>query len=173
MIHSTRALFCVLLLGISHVCLAYTLHGSISEFALPLSSADLSGTTIRLLGKSPEFFHETYLQRNGKFVFSNVSLGSYLLSVDSITLWTDSKLRVVISPNQVIVNKIFAGHDWETDAGPQVDYPIEIDPVTRPLYLAEREKFNTLAMLKSPMVLLTIGSIFIVFVLPKMVEGLG
>lgn len=176
MIYFTRVLQYALFLIFSSVCSAYTLRGSIAKSALPLSSDDLSSTTIRLISKSTEVhlpFYETYLKRNGEFTFTNVSPGSYLLSLDSVSLATDASLRVTVSPSQIVANKIFPGHDWETDVGPQVDYPIVFETIGRPEYVVEREKFSAMSMIKSPMVLLTLGSLAMVFVLPKMVDNLG
>lgn len=171
----TSQLHCLLLLVFSSIAWGYTLRGSIAESALPLSSADLTGTTVRLISSNNAHipFYETFLKSNGEFQFSNVALGNYLLSLDSASLATDAMLKVVVTPSQVIANKIFPGHDWETDLGPAVEYPIVIDPIQRPIYVAEREKFSALAMLKSPMVLLTLGSLLMVFLIPKMTEGLG
>lgn len=178
MVNFTKALHCLALgLALPAFGLGYIIRGSLDESVLPLSSADFSSTTIRLTTSkaNPDTqSHETYLQKTGQFVFTNVSLGTYLLTLDSVLLATDSAgLKVTISPNQVQANKVFAAHDWETDVGPLVEYPIVIEPVFRPAYIAEREKFSAIAMLKSPMILLTLGSLVMIFVLPKMVEGLG
>lgn len=169
-----KTLQCLLLI-FPAVCWAYTIRGSIDTSVFPLSSADFAGTTIKLTSKNLGPSHETYLQKSGSFVFTNVtSLGTYLLTLDSITLSTTdySAFRIVIEANQVTANKVYSGHDWETDVGPLVEYPVAFEPLYRPQYVVEREKFSAIAMLKSPMVLLTLGSLVMVFLLPKMMENL-
>lgn len=154
---------------------SYTFRGSVAKTALPLSIKDLSSTTIRLISATekadtPSF--ETYLNSKGEFTFGNVPRGTYLLTLDSVTLATDSYVKVVLD-GELHANKVFPGHDWKTDLGPELASPIVLEPIIRPTYVIEREKFSTFAMLKNPMVLLTLASLGMVFVLPKLTEGLG
>jgi hypothetical protein len=173
MTFSNLARSALLLTFVFFVCLCsgYTISGQLDESILPLTAADFQTTTLMLLSPNAAPI-ETFLQKSGQFKFSNVSVGSYVLHLQSITLTVESDYRVVVLKDQVLVNKLFAGHDWQQDVGPVVDYPITLEPITRNNYIEERESFSPLKMLKSPMVLLMILSLGMVFLMPKLLDRL-
>lgn len=152
-------------------CSGYTISGQLDESILPLTAADFQTTTLMLLAPNAAPI-ETFLKKSGQFTFSNVSVGSYVLHLQSITLTAESDYRVVVLKDQVLVNKLFAGHDWQKDVGPVVDYPITLEPIIRNDFIEKRESFSPFKMLKSPMVLLTVLSLGMVFVMPKILDKL-
>lgn len=162
----------------SRICSGYVLRGFIDDRILPLSDKEVSLTTVQLLSDSSNGelpFQETYLRdTEGNFIFSNVSAGEYLVVLNSGLLETrGAKLKVTISPEQVTVNRIFDGHDYKSDVGPSAEYPLVINPVFRPQFVAQRESFSIFNFLKSPMNLMMIASLAMVFVFPKLMEGIG
>lgn len=163
----------LLLIFVNFVCFsnAYTISGRLDESILPLTTSDFQSTKLTLLAPNAAPI-DTFLQKNGNFVFSNVSTGSYVLRLQSITLTAETDYKIVVFKDQVLVNKLFPGHDWKKDVGPIVDYPIILEPIVRNNYIEEREHFSPFKMLKSPMVLLTILSLGLVFVMPKIMDKL-
>lgn len=160
------------------VCSAYLIRGFLDEKILPLSPEELATTTVTLLSDSENGelpFQETSLRGiDGHFVFSNVSAGDYLVVLNSILLDIPGEaVKVTVAREQVIVNKVFNGHDFKNDLGPSSEYPIVITPVLRQNYILQRESLGLFKMFKSPMMLMMLASVAMVFVLPKMMEGMG
>lgn len=161
-----------------HLCSGYVIKGYLDESVLPLSPKELSATTIQLISDSKKGelpFQETSVRaHDGYFVFSNVTRGDYQLILDSVFLDTrENNYKVSINRDKVNVNKVFTGHDYRKDLGPAVEYPIVISPLYRQQYVVPREAFGFSGMLQNPMMLMSIASIVMVFVLPKMMATIG
>ncbi|ANB11346.1 hypothetical protein AWJ20_4152 [Sugiyamaella lignohabitans] len=155
----------------------YTLRGSIAGAPtanlFPLTASDITSTKIILRNRDTLSVSEAYLQSaKGDFTFNNVVEGSYILSLQSLPLITPYSYRVDIRPGEVEVHQVVAGHDINTDLGPRVSYPIVIDQISRPKYTVEREAFSLINMVKSPMMLMSLGSLVMVFLLPKMAANI-
>lgn len=151
---------------------SYTVRGSLDPSILPLSSYDASVTQFVLRDRSSHVDKKTSIHTNGEFVFHNMSEGSYLLWLSSATLDAPTKYAIEIRDSQIEVKEAYVGHDLATDLGPRVSYPIVITPITRTQYVFPRQAFSVLGMLKSPMMLMSIGSMFLVFIMPKLVENI-
>lgn len=161
----------VLLLAFSAV--AYTIRGSIDDSVLPLDSNDFATTKIRL--SSPKTAdEESFLTEQGSFQFSSVKPGTYLLRLESTSL--ESQIygyRIIVSSEDGIkVNEALFGHDWISDVGPVVEFPVLIEPMRKKEYLKERDTFDLLAMIKNPMVLISLVSLVFVFYIPKILDNL-
>jgi hypothetical protein len=165
--------FLLALLAQALVATAYTLRGSIDPSVLPLSVDDISATKFVLANRQTSSTMETYFNGGkGDFIFSNLTEGSYILTVESVPFEVDGDFRIDIAPGQVEVYRIFTGHDANHDMGPRVSYPIVISPMSRRTYTIVREGFSLLNMLKSPMMLMSIASLVVVFALPKMAANI-
>ncbi|KAI9170963.1 ER membrane protein complex subunit [Paramyrothecium foliicola] len=112
------------------------------------------------------------------FVFRNVSAGSYLVDVHCPSAWYQP-LRVDVGPDGAVEAwETFRGNDWgnkgerlavkEGSAGKGVD----LRTVGPKNYYAERPKFSILSILKNPMILMGLGSMVLVFGMPKLVENM-
>lgn len=157
------------------VCVGYVIKGYLDESVLPLSPLELSATFIQLIsdsqmGELP--FQETSVRANdGYFVFSNVTKGDYELVLNSIYFDTNNEAYKISVRNKVVVNKVFNGHDYKNDLGPAVEYPMVVGPLHRQSYFKKRESFGLLKLLKNPMILISLVSLGVVFVLPKLTES--
>lgn len=160
-----------LLFVLAHAA-AYTIRGSLDQSILPLSTYDASVTEFVLQDIDSRKLAYTTLRTSGEFVFHNLSEGSYLLWVNSAVLSVDKKYAITIQDSQIEVREAFTGHDLVTDLGPRVSYPIAVSPVYRTEFVVPRQAFSLFGMLKSPMMLMSIGSMFMVFILPKVVENI-
>lgn len=156
-----------LLLGVTN---ALSLHGSISDDVLPLSRQDLTETTLKLSTSSEKF--TTFLKQDGSFVFNNLTQGeAYALEIESVPIVADAVYRVdVVNEHDVQIHKVLKGQKFD-DIGPKVDTPFKIT-VVRPTYVIPREEFSVISMLKNPMMLMSLASLVMVFVLPKLTENL-
>ncbi|KAI9863837.1 MAG: hypothetical protein M1813_003489 [Trichoglossum hirsutum] len=134
----------------------------------PSTSASL--TTLGVTYTAP-------LQRDSRFVFRNVSAGSYLLDVHCRD-YAFAPLRVDVSDDgkgglEVDAWQTWRGNEWgnkgERRGGGEV---VEVSPVGGKEFYAERQGFSPLSLLKSPMILLAIVSMGLMFGLPYMLDNM-
>jgi hypothetical protein len=152
--------------------LAHTLRGSLDFAGLELTPEIATSTVVQLNdinGKT----NIAYLRKDAQFVFENVEPGVYLLELKSIEFPLDKVYHInVDAAGSTTVHEILAGHDKIRDLGPKVEYPIIIKPLLRASYIIPKPGFSVLAMIKSPMMLLSLGSLVMVFVFPKLTESM-
>jgi ER membrane protein complex subunit 7 len=152
------------------------LKGKLDPSVLHLSPAELTSTWLEL--RSLENFQLTkaHLRQGGSFAFTNVPQGIYELSIHSIIIgsYQNVKWRVDVADDESVqVYQVFPGHSIFKDTGPkEVTSPLILKPLHRRQYFIPREGFSLLGMVKSPMMLLSIASLGLVFILPKMTANL-
>ncbi|KAK9479454.1 hypothetical protein V1514DRAFT_327959 [Lipomyces japonicus] len=154
---------------------AYTLRGRLID---PTNADTINGrvpitfkpsTSIHL--QSSAVSHATLLKSDKtSFTFLNVSEGSYLLSVNSIEQ-VFPNLRVDVKPGAVEVFITYRGNEWDVK-GARQPYPIELKPIHPAVYYQFREGFNVFKLFKNPMLLLSLFSLLMVFVLPKIKDSI-
>lgn len=111
--------------------------------------------------------HLTQVRADGSFVFPDVAPGAHLLEV-SCTELTFRPVRVDISVRHS--GKIKARYADGSRA--PLAYPLVLAPERRTQYYEIREPFNLMAMLSSPMVLMALFTVAMLFVMPKMMDGM-
>ncbi|KAK9461369.1 uncharacterized protein V1516DRAFT_675770 [Lipomyces oligophaga] len=162
-------LFLVSLFIFSSYVKAATLRGTLET--APGIKYDPSMTKITL--RSSTAIHTTTLKRSSSiaaFAFPNVTIGSYMLYVSNPD-HIFPVLRVDISDADVAIYQAHRGNDW-TVTGPRVAYPIELKPIGPAVYYVPRESFNVLKLFKNPMLLVSLVTLVMVFVMPKMLNSL-
>ncbi|KAL7276049.1 hypothetical protein RUND412_000993 [Rhizina undulata] len=150
---------------------AFTLHGSFPPAPplLPNPSALPPSTAVTLTTGGTS--KTTLIQRDNKFVFRNVSEGSYLLDVVCPT-YHFLPLRVDVDRDgEVKVFMTFRGNEW-SNLGEKKPYPIELRPVKEADYYIVREGFNPTKLLGSPMILVALFSLVSIVFLPKIIDKL-
>lgn len=115
---------------------------------------------------------ESYLKPDGSFTFPGLKEGVYSLEVEAISHLFDSVYRVEVTDDELKINKVFHGHDFNKDLGPNMKHPLSIVPFKQAQYIFEREEFSVINMLKSPMMLMSLVSLVLVFVLPKLTASM-
>ncbi|CAN6620787.1 hypothetical protein TRVA0_008S01266 [Trichomonascus vanleenenianus] len=163
--------FILVCAALAWVCVAYTFKGELDVAVLPLGTGDY-GTTVVLDNRGDGSRRKMVLRQDGKFQFANLSTGVYSAYLESVPLESDMMLRVDITEDEGIkVHQVFAGHDFESDLGPEVAHPVTLR-AKRTEYLMKREEFSVFSMLKSPMMLMSLVSLVMVFLLPKLTENM-
>lgn len=170
-----RLIQSIVLIACACALTATSLSGNLDESLLPLSAADVSSTFVVLKDLNYNSLASTSLSSKGSFTFHNITEGSYLVLLES-RLQTPGFYRVDVSPAsedgwlQVEAHQILNGHDVH-DLGPQVGIPLNV-LAYRQTFLQPRPKFSILSVLKSPMILMSIGSLVLVFVVPKLIDSM-
>jgi hypothetical protein len=177
--HIARAVF------ILWILFARTVIGAVIEGKLDASSLTSQDyTTTRLILVKHDLSinafsidtHIAYLRKDGSFAFSNVTQGVYTLTIESISFAFDSSFRIDVEEQdeavKIDIHKVFWGHDFVNDLGPSQPHPLALKPIQRVQYIIERPQFSILSMLKSPMMLMSLGSLVVVFVMPKLMANM-
>ncbi|TYZ63122.1 hypothetical protein PybrP1_008205 [[Pythium] brassicae (nom. inval.)] len=110
----------------------------------------------------------TYARADGSFVFRNVASGRYVVDIPS-ELFLFSQYKLDVAPDGVIraLEYKYPG------AGKQrAEYPLVAEAVTELNYFEQREKFNLLGLIMSPSFLTIVVPIGLLYVLPKLSEGM-
>ncbi|KAJ3340055.1 hypothetical protein HDU93_007397 [Gonapodya sp. JEL0774] len=113
------------------------------------------------------------IRRDGSFVIRDVPSGIYILEVDSTTHAFD-KLWVEVDTveGSVRASQYFPATEYDPSPKRMVPYPIELTAKGQFDYFQVREGFNWMGMLQNPMMLMAVASIGMVYLLPKMMEGI-
>jgi hypothetical protein len=112
----------------------------------------------------------TYSRADGSFVMYNVPPGIHVLDVQSVTHhFSQIKIQILedkmSSPN--CLEYFYPGATKQPAA-----YPLVLNAIATFDYFEKRQGFSIFSMLKNPMVLMMGFSAVLMFVMPKMMEGL-
>ncbi|KAK9365590.1 hypothetical protein V1509DRAFT_632793 [Lipomyces kononenkoae] len=149
---------------------AYSLRGFLDSTVSNGPPLTFSPDTEIIL-RSAEAKYNTYVRADGQsFVFLNVSEGAYALSIKSAEHIFPT-LRVDVAETDVEVFVSHPGNEWSFK-GPRQPYPIELRPFGPAVYYQYREGFNILKLFKNPMLMISLLTLGMVFVLPKIMDSL-
>ncbi|KAF2710936.1 hypothetical protein K504DRAFT_489903 [Pleomassaria siparia CBS 279.74] len=129
---------------------------------------------------------EAYLTRANSFNFANVSAGSYLLMVHCRD-YAFHPLRLDVSVEEAVEGsgekrelvkawQTFIGNEWDNkgeligEGGNGV--VLETRPLGQKYYFQERQGFSPLSFLKSPMILMALFSMVMIFGMPYLMENM-
>lgn len=166
----------LLLLVLATLCSCKTVRILVQPSASLANPATLSEVTAATLVTSGRTYR-TLLQTDNAFVFRNVTEGSYLLEVLAPS-HLFAPLRVDVDHTGAVAGAwvTFRGNTWE-NRGPALPvlvdehaYTIETRAAMEKTYFVLREGFQPLKMLGSPMILIAIFSLVMVYFLPRMME---
>ncbi|KAK9453098.1 hypothetical protein V1511DRAFT_505638 [Dipodascopsis uninucleata] len=128
-------------------------------------------STTEIILRSSSVIHKTFVRSDeSSFRFLNVSEGSYILNVNSVE-HIFPVLKIDVMEGDVSVYFTHRGNEWSFN-GPRQPYPIELKPMIKAVYLQERETFSIFKLLKNPMLLISLASLAMVFIIPKMTENM-
>ncbi|KAJ3283817.1 hypothetical protein HK104_010216 [Borealophlyctis nickersoniae] len=111
-----------------------------------------------------------YVEEDGAFSFKNVPDGRHLLEVVTGSYHFD-KIRLDVSGASVVPSVTVPGTSWAT-VGHLLPYPLELSPRYRYDFFVPREGFNIFSLLSNPMLLMSLGTLVMVFVMPKLAQAL-
>ncbi|KAJ3225906.1 hypothetical protein HK099_005962 [Clydaea vesicula] len=116
-----------------------------------------------------------YLKSDGSFKFENVSLGIHTLTASS-TLHYYDVIRIDVEENansepSVKASLSIPGATFDR-RGPDLVYPLELKARHKYDYFLPRPTFNFFDLLKNPMLLMSLFSLFMMFILPKLTANM-
>nr|OQO23908.1 hypothetical protein B0A51_07298 [Rachicladosporium sp. CCFEE 5018] len=177
-----RLLFLAAALGFTQAISAAKLTISIppSPPVLPNPATLPSSTHAVLLG-SPGIKHTAPLRRDNTFVFASLAADSYLLTIYSrdhafAPYRVDITTAAAASAQQdVNIWWTYRGNEW-SNKGPllgsgQDDLRVEIRPTGMKDFYQQRGGFNLVGFLKSPMILMGLVSVVMIFGMPYLMEN--
>ncbi|ORX80585.1 hypothetical protein BCR32DRAFT_268799 [Anaeromyces robustus] len=152
-------------------CLSVSIVGRVYPNTILPDVKDLSSNTEIILNGGE---YVAYLKHDNSFEVKNVKPGVYILQVNTKN-YVFGKFWIVVDESN---NVVAAKEAMDIEVSPsfikenQCNYPLELQAVQKKDYFNTRASIDVLSFLKNPLVLLMLGSIGIMFVLPKMVSGL-
>eukprot|EP00559_Dactyliosolen_fragilissimus_P007788 CAMPEP_0184862580 /NCGR_PEP_ID=MMETSP0580-20130426/7027_1 /TAXON_ID=1118495 /ORGANISM="Dactyliosolen fragilissimus" /LENGTH=226 /DNA_ID=CAMNT_0027360513 /DNA_START=42 /DNA_END=722 /DNA_ORIENTATION=+ len=114
--------------------------------------------------------YSTYTNAVGKFTFHNVGPGVHLLDVHN-KYFSFGQVKIQLlehsmdSPN--CIEYVYPGSQKQP-----IDYPLTLRPHAKYSYFQKRPGISFLFLLKNPMVIIMIMSVGIMYLMPKMMEGM-
>lgn len=151
-----------------------------SSQALP-NPATLPASTHAVLTGPPGVRHDVELRRDSSFQFQNVDPASYLLTIHAHD-FVFPPLRIdVTSPEagadgeSITAWQTFKGNEW-SNRGPQYgvgrgELVLQVQPQGQRDFYQVRGGFNLLGFLKSPMILMALGSAVLIFGMPYLMDN--
>ncbi|KAH7392846.1 hypothetical protein BKA66DRAFT_411437 [Pyrenochaeta sp. MPI-SDFR-AT-0127] len=129
---------------------------------------------------------DAYLTRSNTFNFNNVSAGSYLVTVHCRD-YAFEPLRIDVSVEEAVEGsgdkkevirawQTFLGNEWDNKGESRGEggngLVVEARPVGMKYFYQERQGFSPLSFLKSPMILMALFSMALIFGMPKLMENM-
>ena len=145
---------------------------------LPNPSTLPSSTHAILLGP-PGIRYDAPIRRDNTFIFRSLDTASYLLQIHSRDhIFPPLRIDVTTSEDgtqSVSAWQTFRGNEW-SNQGPsygtgQDTLKIEVRPVGQKDFYAQRQGFSVLSFLKSPMILMALVSVGMIFGLPYLMDN--
>ncbi|TDH66659.1 uncharacterized protein CCR75_006091 [Bremia lactucae] len=112
--------------------------------------------------------HTTFVRADGLFVFRDLAPGRYVVDIPS-THFLFSQYKVDIG-----VDGLTRALEYKYMGAPKMhaSYPLVVEPVKQLDYFEQREKFNLLSLIMNPSFLTIIVPIGLLYILPKLSEGM-
>jgi hypothetical protein len=139
----------------------------------------LPSTTHAVLLGPPGIRYDAPIRRDNTFIFPSLDTASYLLQIHSRD-HLFPPLRIDVSTAEdgaqsVSAWQTFRGNEWSNQGSHygtgQGELNIEVRPVGQKEFYAERQGFSLLSFLKSPMILMALVSVVMIFGLPYLMDN--
>ncbi|KAG0296469.1 hypothetical protein BGZ96_009422 [Linnemannia gamsii] len=156
----------VALLSLSTVS-AVNVSGYIVGFGENAHPRDLSPQTRVLLSGGQ---YSSMINKDGKFTFTNVPEGTYLLEVQS-SQYNYPTIKLSVAEKETKANLVGLGYDWSNNDNP-LQLPLTIVPRAAITYFIPREGFKLSSLFANPMMLMMGASVLMLFVMPKLMANM-
>ncbi|UIZ25456.1 hypothetical protein KXD40_006222 [Peronospora effusa] len=110
----------------------------------------------------------TFVRSDGSFLFRDVAFGRYVVDIPS-TKFLFSQYKVDVGADGLIRSL-----EYKYVGAPKthVSYPLVVEPVKQLEYFEQREKLHLLGLIMNPSFLTIVVPIALLYVLPKLTEGM-
>ncbi|KAK3835181.1 MAG: hypothetical protein JOS17DRAFT_736464 [Linnemannia elongata] len=156
----------VALLSLSSVSAA-EVSGYIVGFGENAHPRELSSQTRVLLSGGQ---YSSMVNKDGKFIFTNVPEGTYLLEVQS-PQYTYPTVKVTLAGKETKANLVSLGFDWSNNDNP-LQLPLTLVPRAPTTFFVPREGFKLSSLFANPMMLMMGASVLMLFVMPKLMANM-
>ncbi|KAF9141460.1 ER membrane protein complex subunit 7 [Mortierella sp. GBA39] len=156
----------VALLSLSSVSAA-DLNGFLVGFGENVHPRELSPQTRVLLSGGQ---YSSMITKDGKFIFTNVPEGTYLLEVQS-PQYTYPTIKVTLAGKETKANLVSLGFDWSNNDNP-LQLPLTLVPRAPTTFFIPREGFKLSSLFANPMMLMMGASVLMLFVMPKLMANM-
>ena len=111
----------------------------------------------------------TFVRSDGSFLFRDVVPGRYVVDIPSLT-YQFCQYKVDVGGDGLV-----RALEYKHVGAPKTrtKYPLVMEPIKQLDYFEQREKFHLLGLLLNPSFLTIIVPIALLYVLPKLTEGMG
>lgn len=109
-----------------------------------------------------------FVRADGTFVFRDLEPGRYVVDIPS-TQYLFSKYKLDVGTDGLIRA---LEYKYPGASKMHAAYPLVVEPVKQLDYFEQREKFNLLSLLMNPSFLTIVVPIVLLYVLPKLSEGM-
>ncbi|KAF9131363.1 hypothetical protein BGW39_001871 [Mortierella sp. 14UC] len=157
----------VALLSLSSSASAANLSGFVVGHGENAHPRDLA-TETRVLLSGGQF--SSMVTKDGKFRFTNVPEGTYLLEVQS-PQYTYPTVKVTLAGKETKANLVSFGFDWSNNDNP-LQFPLTLVPRGPTSFFIPREGFKISSLFANPMMLMMGFSVLMLFVMPKMMANM-
>ncbi|KXT15570.1 hypothetical protein AC579_9952 [Pseudocercospora musae] len=170
-----------MLLAIATIASAAKLIVSIPPSQLLENPNELPASTHAVLLGPPGIRYDAPLRRDSTFVFSHLSDASYLLTLHSRDFFFPPlRVDVTANPEENAQNisawQTFRGNEWSNKGQSfgegKDELRIDVRPGARKDFYQQRGGFNLLGFLKSPMILMALFSVVMIFGLPYLMDNM-
>ncbi|KAF9298950.1 hypothetical protein BKA57DRAFT_461350 [Linnemannia elongata] len=156
----------VALLSLSSVSAA-DLSGYLVGFGENAHPRELSPQTRVLLSGGQ---YSSMINKDGKFIFTNVPEGTYLLEVQS-PQYNYPTVKVTLAGKETKANLVSFGFDWSNNDNP-LQFPLTLVPRAPTTFFIPREGFKISSLFANPMMLMMGASVLMLFVMPKLMANM-
>lgn len=162
------------------LCLAAKVSVLVQSSPILNNPSNLPPSTHAILLGPPGTRYDVPLRRDNTFVFPDLTEASYLLTIHTLH-YNFQPLRVDVSntgsSQKIEAWQTFRGNEW-SNKGPSVgsssggnDLQIQVRPSGQREYYSQRGGFNLVAFLKSPMILMGLVSVVMIFGFPYLMDN--
>ncbi|KAF2878185.1 hypothetical protein BDV95DRAFT_478493 [Massariosphaeria phaeospora] len=160
----------------------FMLHMPATQLLNPSTLLSTTHATLQASGAPVD----AHLTRSNSFNFNNVSAGSYLATVHCRD-YVFEPLRIDVSMEETVEGsgelkevvrawQTFVGNEWDNKGESRGEgsngLVIEVKPLAPKYYYNERSGFAPLSFLKSPMILMALFSMVLIFGMPYLMENM-
>jgi ER membrane protein complex subunit 7 len=142
--------------------------------------ATLPSSTHAVLLGPPGIRYDVPLRRDNTFIFPSLETASYLLSIHSRDhffppMRIDVTSQEGSSEQSISAWQTFRGNEW-SNKGPHYgtgegELSIEVRPMGEKQFYQERQGFSLVSFLRSPMILMALVSVLMIFGLPYLMDN--
>jgi len=114
--------------------------------------------------------YSSMITKDGKFTFTNIPEGTYLLEVQS-PQYNYPTVKMTLTGKETKAILVSLGFDWSNNDSP-LQLPLTLVPRAPTAFFIPREGFKISSLFANPMMLMMGASVLMLFVMPKLMANM-